>query len=485
MGEIQAERQQKAQWEEIGVIALLLLALGGARLAGHLFFHSIAELFTIAVLWGVFFVAWHSRRFLDNHYLLLIGISSLSVGAIDAVHTLAYKGVDVIPGAGADHATQLWIAGRYVQSGSFLAAPLFLRRRLKPGPALAVYGVVTAALIASIFGRVFPACYIEGSGLTEFKIWSEYAVILALLASAGLLVRNRAEFDRSVLRSLLAANGLMAGAEVGFTLYDDVYGAANVIGHFLKFVAFYFIYQAIIVTGVVRPFDLLFRNLVRSEEALRRSDERYKTFVANGSEAIFRLEMGRPVPTSLPLNEQVKRLLDHAYVAECNEAYARMHGLGSVDRAVGSRLPQVMRSDPPPDELARIFIRSGYRVAELEFRRVTESGEVMYVAGSLTGVVENGSLLRIWGVQRDITEAKRATLDRERLIDELRRALAEVKTLSGLLPICSNCKKIRDDKGYWTQVEAYFRRRTHISFSHSICPDCLKSLYPEYYPRTE
>ncbi|HPQ14472.1 MAG TPA: MASE3 domain-containing protein, partial [Bryobacteraceae bacterium] len=406
----QAERQSKASWEEILVVALLLLALGGARLGGHLLFHSLAELFIIAVLWGVFFLSWNSRRLLDNHYLLLIGISSLFVGAIDAAHTLAYKGMNVIPGAGADHATQLWIAARYVQSGSFLVAPLFLRRRLKPDLALAIYGVVTAALIASIFSGVFPACYVEGSGLTAFKIWSEYAVILALLASAGLLVWQRAQFDRSVLHSLLAAIGLMAAAEVGFTLYDDVYAAANVIGHFLKFVAFCFIYKAIIVTGVVRPYDLLFRNLVRSEEALRRSDERYKTFVANGSEAIFRVEMGKPVPTSLPLNEQVKLLLDHAYVAECNDAYARMHGLNGVDRAVGARLSKVLLgTDPPAAELAESFIRSGYRVAELEFRRKAENGEVMYVAGSLIGIVENGHLLRIWGVQRDVTEAKRAT----------------------------------------------------------------------------
>lgn len=90
--------------------------------------------------------------------------------------------------------------------------------------------------------------------------------------------------------------------------------------------------------------------------------------------------------------------------------------------------------------------------------------------GKVTGMV---------GISRDITERKRAEEERERLIKELQNALADVKTLSGLLPICANCKKIRDDKGYWTQVEAYIQERSQARFSHGVCPDCLKKLYPD------
>jgi PAS domain-containing protein len=451
---------------------LLLLGLCLARLASHLFFHSLVELFTIAVAWGVFFLAWNARRFLDNHYLLFIGIASLFVGTIDAAHTLSYKGMNVVPGAGADLPTQLWIAGRYVHSLSFLAAPLFLRRRLNAGIAFGVYGAAMAVLLGSIFAGFFPACYVEGAGLTRFKILSEYAAILVLLGSGALLFRRRADFERSVLLQLLAAIGLAAAAELEFTFYEDVYGTANVVGHLLRFLAFCFIYRAIIVTGIVRPYDLLFRNLARSEEALRCSDERYRAFVANGSEAICRMEIARPVSVSLPPEEQARLFLEHSLIAECNDAYARMHGLAKAADAMGARLADVLlRSTPPAAELARQFVLS------LE----EPGGESRCVAGSFTGVVENGLLVRAWGVQRDITERKRAAMERERLITELRHALAEVKTLSGLLPICANCKKIRDDKGYWTQVDAYFKRRADISFSHGICPECLRTLYPEYY----
>ncbi len=75
---------------------------------------------------------------------------------------------------------------------------------------------------------------------------------------------------------------------------------------------------------------------------------------------------------------------------------------------------------------------------------------------------------------------KRAECDQERLIEELQRALARIKTLRGLIPICASCKKIRDDQGYWSQVEEYFQAHADAEFTHSICPQCTKRLYPEF-----
>ena len=93
---------------------------------------------------------------------------------------------------------------------------------------------------------------------------------------------------------------------------------------------------------------------------------------------------------------------------------------------------------------------------------------------------ENRQLKGGIGLAVDISERKRAETEREHLISGLKKALAEVKTLSGLLPICANCKKIRDDKGYWTQVEAFIGERTNIQFSHGVCPECWQVLYPDY-----
>lgn len=85
--------------------------------------------------------------------------------------------------------------------------------------------------------------------------------------------------------------------------------------------------------------------------------------------------------------------------------------------------------------------------------------------------------------QREIERRKQAEAEREKLIAELQKTLAEVKTLRGFLPICSNCKKIRDDEGYWQQIEKYIQEHSEAEFSHGICPDCLKKLYPDLADR--
>lgn len=76
---------------------------------------------------------------------------------------------------------------------------------------------------------------------------------------------------------------------------------------------------------------------------------------------------------------------------------------------------------------------------------------------------------------------KQADAEKAKIIEELQKALDRVKTLSGMLPICASCKKIRDDKGYWNKIEAYIEKHSEAEFSHGICPECAKELYPEYF----
>jgi hypothetical protein len=86
-------------------------------------------------------------------------------------------------------------------------------------------------------------------------------------------------------------------------------------------------------------------------------------------------------------------------------------------------------------------------------------------------------------IKIEIEERRRAQVDKDNLIIELQDALTKVKTLSGLLPICASCKKIRDDKGYWNQIESYIKHHSEAEFSHSICPECAIILYPEHYKK--
>jgi signal transduction histidine kinase len=196
----------------------------------------------------------------------------LFVGALDLVHTLAFRGMGVLPAQGANTGTQLWIAARSLESLSLLAAPLLVACHVPVGAVVTGYALLTAAILAAVFCGFFPVCFVEGSGLTPFKIASEYAIIAVLAVALRLLWGVRARFERAVFTGLALALLLTAAAEVSFTLYRDVTGLANLAGHLLKLAAFVLIYRALVVTGIVRPFDLLFRTLKESESTLQREN---------------------------------------------------------------------------------------------------------------------------------------------------------------------------------------------------------------------
>ena len=126
------------------------------------------------------------------------------------------------------------------------------------------------------------------------------------------------------------------------------------------------------------------------------------------------------------------------------------------------------------------------QVENYEVRAKKKDGTVVWVSTNAKVLLdEKGAFMGVEAVSRDISELKKLEEERERLIVEIQQALEKVKILSGLLPICSECKKIRDDKGYWNQLEVYVQAHSDAEFSHGICPDCMDKIYgdQEWYKK--
>ncbi|MBC7286385.1 MASE3 domain-containing protein, partial [Hoeflea sp.] len=176
-----ARRAIRLDWLAPVAAAMLLVAVS---LHDFLLFHVLAEVSAIIVAVVAFFVAAHTWRFTRDDFLLVLGSGLFWVAGFDLWHTLAYKGMGVIPGTMTDAnlATQLWLAARFLQAVLLVLAPLTLgmRGRLHPALPWALSGVVAVLVGALIITGIFPDAYIEGSGLTLFKIASEGAVILTL-----------------------------------------------------------------------------------------------------------------------------------------------------------------------------------------------------------------------------------------------------------------------------------------------------------------
>jgi PAS domain S-box-containing protein len=167
----------------------------------------------------------------------------------------------------------------------------------------------------------------------------------------------------------------------------------------------------------------------QAEEALRQSQERYRNFVEQSIEGIWRLAFDEPIPLTLPAAEQARRLQALGYIAECNDAMAKMYGYASSQELSGARVEQLYGglSKEVNFQSTLTLVQSGYRAGNRETQEVTKTGETVYFLNNAVGVIENGQLVGLWGTQRDITALKRAAAEREKLIAELEAKNTELE----------------------------------------------------------
>jgi signal transduction histidine kinase len=279
------------------VIGLYIISLGS-----YILYHSLVELFSIVIAFGIFTIAWNSKKYFDNNYILFVGIAYFFVALLDFFHILSYEGMGVFIGfQGSNLATQLWISSRYLLCISMFLAVFFIKRRLNYIIQLVSYSVAIVLILLSIFyWRIFPVCYIEGSGLTTFKIVSEYIISFISGAVILFLYFYRKELSRIVFKLIIASLVLTIMSELSFTLYIDVYGVLNQLGHAFELLSFFLIYKAIVETGFSQPFDLLFFKLKQTEKAIRESEEKFRSlyFSMNDGATLDEMiydEAGNPV----------------------------------------------------------------------------------------------------------------------------------------------------------------------------------------------
>jgi PAS domain S-box-containing protein len=254
-------------------VTVVVLGLYASSFYSYILFHGLIELTTIAIGFTLFTLTLNARRFFIGGCLKALGIGYGLIALVDLLHSLAYKGMGFFPGYDANLPTQLWIAARFLQAILLCVAPLFARRNLNHrvffGISLATVSVGTAL----VWSGAFPDCFIEGTGLTPFKIVSEYVISALLLVALFLFIGKRTAFNTRVFTFIAASILCTIGSELAFTSYVSVYGPANMVGHFLKLAAFYLIYRALVVTGFQEPFELIFRDLKQAEKALTQERE--------------------------------------------------------------------------------------------------------------------------------------------------------------------------------------------------------------------
>ena len=413
------------KFTEVILGTALLLGLYMTSIYSYLLFHSLVEIFGIIVIVSISIIAWHSRRYIDNNYFVFIGIAYLFIALMTLLHTLAYKGMGVFTGYDSNLPTQLWIATRYVESITFLIAPLFIGRKLKMNFVFSGYAVVVSILLASIFyWNIFPDCFIEGVGLTAFKIVSEYIISLILLFSVYLLFQKRSKFDTDVIYLLAAALIVSVFAELAFTFYISVYGFSNLVGHFLRLISFYLIYKAIIEKALTKPYDLLFRSFKQSEMSLQvafRSLKHSEMSLKSSSEFIQTIINSIGDPTIVIDTSNYKILLANKTAKDFGG------GLDPVEDSVrcyqfSHKRDTPCNTDDEPCPLEQVITTKAPQRL-MHIHRDTKGNE-MFIDIVVTPIFdEGGEVVQIIESSRDITEIKKTEKELRKTRDYLEKLI--------------------------------------------------------------
>lgn len=382
------------------MFVVLLTLLAFTSLFDFLLTHSIAEVFGVAASLTIAAVVLNSRGTIENNYLRILGVSYLFTAVIEMLHMLAYRGIGIFPDS-SDLPTQLWLAFRSIQAVTLVVAPLAIGRKLSWTAIITGYALVTSAVLAAIFLGLFPSAYVEPTGLTPFKIHSEY-LIIGLAALGGILLfLRRSWFDRRIHHLLMAAVVMFILAELMFTLYGSVYSAINTLGHLFMLAEYFLVFMAIVHTGIGEPTRLLYREL-------RDRERRFRGLVENARDVLFQYQMV-PERKLIYISPVVQDMVGYSPEELYRDPYLMSRQAGSSQ---GSAIDAILSTDTEHSLNTVQVIR--------------RDGEPIWMQVS-TAVIrdEQGQPVMIAGISRDVTETVHA-------FEQLRLAQHKLQLLGSL-----------------------------------------------------
>jgi len=320
----------------------------------------------------------------------------------------------LIPGYDANLPTQLWLVLGFIQAFAILFA-------IKGGGKVSNYWIpFTVLMITGLvftilcFLRLFPTCFVEGQGLTLFKRVSEYIIIGIYLIEMILLYRDKPKIPTDIFNTILLVLVLFALSGFMFTLYNNVYGVQNFLGHYIRVISFFLLFQVVVIDGIQKPFNIVFSDL----NSLSKTDSLTKLF--NHRHFMEALEYYRNL--SIKENKSFSLIvMDIDYFKDINDTYG--HHIGDqVMTETGSTLLKLIRStdiafrhggdefsiilyDTPQDMIEKIVERiqisfENTRLSEQGIKISMSGGVVRYTRGSIQDLLKRADH-KLYDAKRD------------------------------------------------------------------------------------
>ncbi|MFT8348805.1 MASE3 domain-containing sensor histidine kinase [Clostridium saccharoperbutylacetonicum] len=237
-------------------------------------FHSLIEMFTIAISLTVMLVAVGTARICENNWFTYLGIIYGFVGIVDMFHTLTYKGINIIVG-NPDISIQLWVGGRYYESIALIFSIYYLNNKLKAKKVVVLNLVIVSIMLCTILlTNIFPMCYIDGYGLTKFKVISECIISTFFMIFAFFINNNYKIKKVSGSKLIFFSVIFKIFSELLFAFYIDVYGLFNFLGHTSKLIAAYLLFKALFESVISDPYKIIFEKVnLKATEFERKNEE--------------------------------------------------------------------------------------------------------------------------------------------------------------------------------------------------------------------
>jgi PAS domain S-box-containing protein len=357
--------------------------------------HTLIELTGIIVATTIFIIGWNTREFTKNNFMIVLSIGYFVVALISLIHVLTYAGMNIIPNTIFDIPTQLHLFARYFESFTLLLAIMMTnyRKNVAYLPILISTIIITSIVVTGIFMGIFPKSFIEGEGITLYKIISEYIIIGILLITCFILYNHKKRFEKDIYRRLITALSFTIISELFFTLYRDPYSFTNYMGHIFMLFSVFSIYLTNIQGTLTRPYQILFNHVTEyAGELSNKNDElRVKDFAIESS-------FNAIVLTDI-----------HGYPMYVNRACVNLLGYQSNEDIIGLSPDAIFVDSNMKETIKNHLLQQGSWYGEVVIRK--GNGEAMdglmtvnYIQG------QDGKPLSIMATFIDITDRKKTEL---------------------------------------------------------------------------
>ena len=305
--------------KKYSIYPIRTIIIGGLILSGlftiSLFrpslYHFLVEILSVIIAANIFIIAWHTRKFTNNFFILFIGIAALFFGIINIFHTITAEGINLIEGFSTNASMQLKLSARYLEGLSFLIALFFLKRKFNTPLVFIGYIVLVTLLFVSIFyWQNFPTTFEENTGSTLFKKINEYTISFLFLVAIFLLFKNRKHFSINSLTWLTITGFALITSSLLLSLVKNPYDLPYRASHIFEVISAYALYRTFIRKILTNPQETIFKKIESKNIELEKInsdliEEKEKTEKAIKEAEKIKIEMEKALKYSENLNRSM------------------------------------------------------------------------------------------------------------------------------------------------------------------------------------